>query len=131
MASLIQREAASKNDMPLVSGILWNRLLSEMKLDVSDPMAIGIAKDTLKALEGQREVVFAVKRADEVRGELTTALGEQAKLEAVVKKLTKEVPEDLITKAKLPVEGLSLSGDDVLINGVNLDNLSSCISISL
>ena len=34
VASLIQREAADKNDMPLVSGILWNRLLVDMKLDV-------------------------------------------------------------------------------------------------
>ena len=104
---------------------------SEMKFDVSDPVAIGIAKDTLKVLEGQREVVFAVKRADEVRGELTTALGEQEKLELVVKKLTKEVPEDLIAKAKLPVEGLTISGDDILIGGVALDNLSSSEQLKL
>ncbi len=34
LASLIQREAAGKNDMPLISGILWNRLLKGMKLEV-------------------------------------------------------------------------------------------------
>ncbi len=32
MASIIQREAAGKDDMPLVSGILWNRLLVGMPL---------------------------------------------------------------------------------------------------
>lgn len=34
IASLVQREAASKNDMPLIAGIIWNRLLQDMKLEI-------------------------------------------------------------------------------------------------
>lgn len=34
IASLIQREAAGPEDMPLVSGIIWNRLEKEMKLEI-------------------------------------------------------------------------------------------------
>ena len=34
IASIVQREAAGKNDMPLIAGILWNRLLRGMKLEV-------------------------------------------------------------------------------------------------
>lgn len=34
IASIVQREAASKVDMPLIAGILWNRLLQGMKLEV-------------------------------------------------------------------------------------------------
>ena len=34
IASLVQREAGGKNDMPLIAGILWNRLLKGMKLEV-------------------------------------------------------------------------------------------------
>lgn len=34
IASIIQREAAGSNDMPLIAGILWNRLLSGMRLDI-------------------------------------------------------------------------------------------------
>lgn len=34
IASIIQREAAGKEDMPLIAGILWNRLLNDMKLEV-------------------------------------------------------------------------------------------------
>lgn len=34
MASLLEREAAGKEDMPIVSAILWNRLASGMKLQV-------------------------------------------------------------------------------------------------
>jgi UPF0755 protein len=34
VASIIQREAAGKNDMPLIAGIIWNRLLNDMKLEI-------------------------------------------------------------------------------------------------
>jgi UPF0755 protein len=34
LASLIQRETASTQDMPLIAGILWNRLFINMKLQV-------------------------------------------------------------------------------------------------
>lgn len=34
IASIVQREAAGKNDMPLIAGILWNRLLQDTKLEV-------------------------------------------------------------------------------------------------
>lgn len=34
IASLVQREAAGKDDMPLIAGIIWNRLLIDMKLDI-------------------------------------------------------------------------------------------------
>ncbi len=96
----------------------------EMKFDYSDDMSMAAAEESLAKLEGQREIVFTVKRADEVRGELSTAIEEAAKLDIIVKKLTKEVPEDLIKQAKLPVEGLAIAGDYILINGVSIDNLS-------
>lgn len=34
IASIIQREAAGSSDMPLIAGILWNRLDQNMKLDI-------------------------------------------------------------------------------------------------
>ncbi|MFA6270230.1 MAG: endolytic transglycosylase MltG [Candidatus Paceibacterota bacterium] len=34
LASIIQREANGHDDMPLIAGILWNRLLKNMKLEV-------------------------------------------------------------------------------------------------
>ncbi|MEZ5936450.1 MAG: endolytic transglycosylase MltG [Alphaproteobacteria bacterium] len=44
IASLIQREAAGKADMPLIAGILWNRLLQDHKLDVD--ATVQYARDT-------------------------------------------------------------------------------------
>jgi UPF0755 protein len=34
IASIVQREAAGKDDMPLIAGILWNRLTKDMKIEV-------------------------------------------------------------------------------------------------
>src|SRR3989339_198334 len=34
LASIVQREAAGKDDMSLIAGVLWNRLLKGMKLEV-------------------------------------------------------------------------------------------------
>jgi len=34
IASIVQREAADKDDMPLIAGVIWNRLLSDTKLDI-------------------------------------------------------------------------------------------------
>lgn len=97
----------------------------DTKFDCSDDMVIESAVATLEKLEGQRELVFTHKRAGEVRIELDVATTEAQRLDTAVKKLTKEVPDDLIAKAQLPVEGLTIVGNDVLINGVSIDNLSS------
>lgn len=34
LASIVQREAAGKDDMPLIAGILWNRLNRDMNLEI-------------------------------------------------------------------------------------------------
>lgn len=96
-----------------------------LKFEFSDPLALQAARDTLVALEGKREILFVVKRAEEVRGEFDLALKEAQKLDLIVKKLTKEIPDDLIAKTKLPVDGLTFVDGEILINGVNIDNLSS------
>jgi UPF0755 protein len=38
LASIIQREASSETEMPLISGILWNRLNSNMNLEVDSTL---------------------------------------------------------------------------------------------
>lgn len=98
---------------------------ADFHYDVSDPTTISVAKETLAKLEGQRELVFTSKRVEEIRGELSIAIGEADKLDGIIVKLTKEVPQELIAKAKLPVEGLTVTEDDILVNGVSLDNLAS------
>ena len=95
-----------------------------LKFDFSDPVSMSAAKETLKVLESQREFKFASKRAEEIRVELTEAMKEQEKLDVVVKNL-KNVPSELIKKAELPIEGLEIVGDDIVVAGVSVDNMSS------
>lgn len=98
---------------------------ADFHYDFSDEMTITSMKETLAKLEGQREMVFTHKRVQELRGELDTAVQEADKLDTIVTQLTKEVPQKLIEKAQLPVEGLTVSTEDILVNGVSLDNLST------
>jgi recombinational DNA repair ATPase RecF len=98
---------------------------NEMKFDFSDDTSMAAFEETLAKMEGQRELLYTVKKSAELRAELDTTMKEAENLDVVVKKLTKEVPEDLIKKAKLPVEGLTIIDSDIFINGVNIDNLSS------
>ena len=96
-----------------------------VKFDYSDEVTIEAAKETLAKLEAQREHLFSHKRAEEVRAELTEAMSEADKLDFIVKAVTKQAPEELIKKAKLPIDGLTIADDDILVNGVSIDNMSA------
>lgn len=82
-------------------------------------------KAEITKLEGQRSLVFVSNQIETARAELSAEMVEQERLDSVVKKLGKEVPQLLIKEAKLPVEGLEVTDTDVLVNGVSLDNLST------
>ncbi len=44
IASLIQREAGGPSDMPLISGVIWNRLLDNQKLDIDATIQYALGK---------------------------------------------------------------------------------------
>lgn len=96
----------------------------EVTFDCSDNMAIQAAEDTIKELEGQSEIVFTVKRAGEVRVELDEATKSATSLDKIVKGLSKEIPDALIAKAELPIEGLKIDGNNIFVGDVNIDNMS-------
>lgn len=123
LAHLQKREIELKEELDKIGKEIISNL--EATFDCSDTMAIAAAEETIKTLEGQSEIVFTVKRADEVRGELSTATEEATKLDTVVKNLTKEIPEALIAKAELPIEGLKIVDNNIFIGDVNIDNMSS------
>ena len=45
LASIVQREAADSNDMPLIAGVFWNRLNQDMKLEADS--TVQYARDSL------------------------------------------------------------------------------------
>lgn len=44
IASIIEREAAGPNDMPIIAGIIWNRLSENQKLDIDATIQYAIGK---------------------------------------------------------------------------------------
>ncbi len=46
-------------------------------------------------------------------------------LDAFYKKLSNEIPRLVLQKVKLPIKGLEIKGDDIFIDGVAIDKLSS------
>ncbi|MBP9716446.1 MAG: endolytic transglycosylase MltG [Candidatus Levybacteria bacterium] len=44
IASLIQREAGGEHDMPLIAGVMWNRLNNNQKLDIDATIQYAIGK---------------------------------------------------------------------------------------
>lgn len=47
------------------------------------------------------------------------------KLDALYKHIENELPKLLLSEIKLPVKGLEISGDEILVNGVSIDTLST------
>jgi UPF0755 protein len=54
IASLVQREASGSADMPLIAGIIWNRLLDNMilQIDAANQYALGHSGDWWPRLDG-------------------------------------------------------------------------------
>ncbi|MFA5026678.1 MAG: endolytic transglycosylase MltG [Candidatus Methylomirabilota bacterium] len=47
LASIVQREAAGKSDMPLIAGILWNRLLNDPSMKLEIDATVQYARDSV------------------------------------------------------------------------------------
>jgi DNA repair exonuclease SbcCD ATPase subunit len=73
---------------------------------------------------------------DRLLNNLTVQETDVAKLEQIVKQLT-DLPGELLAKAKLPVEGMTITGNDILIDGVPFDERGEsmkailCVKISM
>lgn len=98
---------------------------TQLEFDFSDDMSMEAFEETLKKMEGQRDIAHTFRRLEELRGELDIAMNEADKLDNIVVDLTKRVPEDLISKAKLPIDGLRIDGNDIFVNDININNMSS------
>lgn len=98
-----------------------------VSLDEKQPVEGYVAQleEEIATLESQRDLVHTAERREEVRAELSTVMAQQEVLDAAVKKLDKEAPADLMAKAKLPVEGLTIGEEGILVNDLPLANLST------
>lgn len=79
----------------------------------------------LAALELKRAAVVVSNQIDETTAELATEQAEQTRIDTIVKRLAKEIPDQLIAEANLPVEGLKVEEECVSLNGTDIENLSA------
>jgi len=82
-------------------------------------------ENQLAEAEEKREILQLVKQVNDLTVELTEETKEQDRLDKIVTKLSKEVPDQLIKEADLPVEGLKVEENSVALNGVDIENLSA------
>lgn len=124
IASLRETIAALKMQLHDKEEMLELRVkeLEEIKSMVTDTAMI---EEQIAKMDVQRDLAYAAKQVEAVRSELSESMKEQERLDKVVKCLAKEAPQKLIENANLPIANLSITDDDILVNGVSLDNLST------
>jgi hypothetical protein len=101
------------------------------KVDEFQPPDIEGMEATLKGYQGYIKASSARDGLKAKEGELEEAKKQQAALDAAYKVLKNELPRAIMAKAQMPVEGLEIEGDDILINGVSIDTLSTSEKIRL
>lgn len=107
----------------------------ERHLEAEKKVVFEIADTTelekkLAAIESKRDLIQIAGQLDEITKELDGERAEQTKYDAIVKKLSKEVPDQLIKEANLPVEGLKVEEDSVTLGGTDIENLSASEQLS-
>jgi len=101
------------------------------KVDEFQPPDIEGMEATLKGYQGYIKASSARDGLKAKEGELEGAKKQQAALDAAYKVLKNELPRSIMAKAQMPVDGLEVEGDDILINGVSIDTLSTSEKIRL
>lgn len=104
--------------------------LSAASIVAPDASAVGAAEGELTAARAtleraslQETAMKAVTAAEEAKKEAETLKNEAADLDATVKRLAKDAPNELLAAAE-GIPGLTLAGDEVLLDGKSLDALS-------
>lgn len=123
--SQIQRNIASINELKeKIANLVEQNQVMQKEVDgivLENTVELELE---LATLESQRDLLHTYEQVETTRKEWNDATELAERLDNIVKTLSKRAPDTLIAKAELPVPGLTIEGNDILINGVSLDNLS-------
>lgn len=72
-----------------------------------------------------QKLVLKIEEVDRKQGEIEESAKVHGALDDFYKTLTTQVPRQLLSKVQLPVDNLEIKGDDILVDGKSLDNLSN------
>jgi chromosome segregation ATPase len=82
-------------------------------------------RENLSDYHQHQELALKKKAIDKRVAELGGEQSHHANLDSLHKQLTTEIPKELLQEVKLPVEGLEIDGDEILVGGVAIDKLST------
>ncbi len=74
-------------------------------------------KPELAEIHKKRDIVLKAEKLKELRDEYKVAVGDAARLDNIVARLTNVVPGDLMARIKMPVPGLVIDPDGLTFNG--------------
>lgn len=83
-----------------------------------------------------QKIILKLEEIDRKQGEVEKSVQVHSALDNFYKALTTRVPRKLFSSVKLPADNLEIKGDDILINGVASETLSTseqwdfCVSIA-
>lgn len=96
----------------------------------AESRALGAVMDARRAEEAHRRAIATADAATKARKAADEAAADSARLDEVVRALTEDAPTELMAAAD-GIPGLSLDGDNVLLDGVGLDGLCGAEQIRL
>ena len=72
-----------------------------------------------------QKLMLKIEEIERKQGEIEESAKVHGALNDFYKTLTTQVPRQLLSKVQLPVDNLEIKGDDILVDGKSLDNLSN------
>ena len=81
-------------------------------------------KNRMTEIQKMKDHINDAEKLVTLRSEYVTARDESARLDGIVKTLTVDVPTQLMTKINLPVPGMTITDDGLLVDGKGFDLLS-------
>lgn len=95
----------------------------EAWINSNPPAESAPLEDRLNNLDAQRAILANFDRAAELENEARALDGKHEALASAKKKLA-DFPATLTSRAQIPIEGLSIDGDGLRVNGLPIGNLS-------
>lgn len=100
------------------------------RLDAFEPPDIGGMETELANYRSMQSVVIKLEEIEKRRKALEDEKVLHTRLDDFYKRLTGDIPRACLAAIKLPIKGLTFEGDDILINGVSVDKMSTSEQIS-
>lgn len=106
--------------------------IDKIVIDEVAPGTIATAEETLVALRDRKSALHADEtrlatwnEAQGYRKEQETLAGKSKRLDELCELFAKTLPAKALAEAKLPIEGLAIDGDRILVGGTAIDDLST------